>query len=359
MSQYFLTKTGWQFFDVSRAYGLGIILDTLADDAVVSDRGAFYYIRAKNNPDFNKIDTITTFLGNDQNWNWCLQTLTGKDKKSGKGKREIKREEVIMFLTDKDNVMGLLEKFSKIRSPSTIGRGSETLYQSMELAATKGVRESILKSYSEGSNVPIHKDDFCLSILGHLNFNVRKKLRENNRDKLLISVIPTPLNTKIGDVLEIYKMINEAVKGVHRAGWFPSVAHIAVNLVFEEIEVKKGGKFSPQFGSLIYGIMTKTGNQWKPFTGGIFPLDFLHQIAKSNEAKTILNTWKKIFDWTAFRKGYEDIATALAEFIGNPTLTTYERYVKLYLRNELSKDRIKFGSYEKEILGEVISNVGI
>jgi hypothetical protein len=171
--------------------------------------------------------------------------------------------------------------------------------------------------------------------------------------------MPTPLRTRISHFLEIYKRLNEAIRRFHRAGWFPTIAQIAVNLVLEEIRAGSGGKFAPKFGSLMYGIMSRTGNQWKPLTGGIFPLDFLHQIAESGDVRDVLSKWRSIFEWTAFRKGYEDTPTVLAEFIANPSLINYERYIRLHLRNELDENRMKFGSYEKKILGEVMNYVRV
>jgi len=158
---------------------------------------------------------------------------------------------------------------------------------------------------------------------------------------------------------EIRKKINDSVKTLHKAGWFTSLSQIAVNLVLEELEIEKGSKFSPKFGSLIYGVMTKTGNQWKPLAGGIFPLDFLYQIADSEFARDLLNKWRDLFNRTSFREGYENLASSLAEFIANPSLVNYERYIRLHLRNELSKDRIKFGVYEEKILKEVMDFVGV
>lgn len=130
-------------------------------------------------------------------------------------------------------------------------------------------------------------------------------------------------------------------------------------MVLEEIRVKDSGKFAPKFASLLYGIMTKTGNQYKPLTGGIFPLDFLYQIAESIKGEEALNKWKDIFERTAYRKGYEGIPMALAEFIANPNLLNYERYIKLHLRNDLNDNRLKFGKYEYKILKEVMNFVRV
>ncbi|HIH69794.1 hypothetical protein [Methermicoccus shengliensis] len=350
MNRYFLPKTGWEFFDVSRAYGVAIIVHALSGDAIVSDMGGFYLIESKRELDFGRIDQIHRFLGDDQAWNWTFLTI-------GSGQREKTKKKVVEFLRNIENIRNILDGLKEMKSPVSIGSGKETLYQPMELAATKGIRDEILlkKQYSEGSSVKVSIDDFSMSVLGHVNATIRKFSNMG-----MVFAVPSPTRTRILHLVdEIKKRIDDSVKGLHRAGWFPSIAQIAINLVLEEIRVEEGGKFAPKFGSLIYGVMVKTGNQWKPLTGGIFPLDFLHQTAESNEAKNVLNKWKNIFEWTAFRKGYEDLPTTLAEFIANPNLSNYERYIRLHLRNELDNDRISFGSYEEGILKEVINFVGV
>jgi len=360
MNQYFLPKTGWEFFDVSRAYGLGILVDVLSGDVEINDMGGYYLIKTSSEPVFHRIDDIFAYFGSDDDWKMTLITIqrsTKADLKRGVIKI---RNQVTKLFKDLDKIEEILKKFKKteIKPPPVIGRGSQTLYQTLDLAATKGIRDEILlkKRYSEGSNINVSIEDFSLSIIGHINYTIRRF-----SDVGMIVVTPTPQATKVEDSMEMFTNLKNAIKGVHRAGWFPSLAQIATNLVLEELRVEEGGKFAPKFGSLIYGVMMKTGNQWKPLTGGIFPLDFLHQIAKSSKAKDVLHKWKYIFERTApqHMKGYEDLPVTLAEFIANPSLSNYERYIKLHLRNELDKDRVKFGGYEKKVLEEVIKNVGI
>jgi len=88
MNRYFLPKTGWEFFDVTRAYGVGIIVHALSGDAVVSDMGGFYLIESRRELDFERIDNIHRFLGNDQAWNWNIPNdwkwTKRKDKKEGR-----------------------------------------------------------------------------------------------------------------------------------------------------------------------------------------------------------------------------------------------------------------------------------
>lgn len=354
MNQYFLSKTGWEFFDVSRAYGIGIIVHALSGDAVVSDMGGFYLIKSNKTIDFSRISKIQEYIGDDLDWPHLFISMNESEK------RETRK-----FFTDEDNVRDILNTHSTLQTPSNISikknkNFPKTLYMPLELAATKGFREGVISSYYEGKQVYITKHDFYLSILGFLNSVIRKASKDTT-----IFVIPIPYQTRVLHLkTAIRGNVKDSVKSFHRAGWFVTLSHIAVNIVIEDLNNKQEkGKFSPTFSGLIYGVLAKPANMQKakpkPKTGGIFPLDFLYQIAEFNEARDVLNRWKDIFERTAFRKGYEDLPTSLAEFIANPSLSNYEGYIRLHLRNELDKDRIKFGSYKKRVLKEVVSFVGV
>jgi len=350
MNHYFLSKTGWDFFDLSKAYGLGIIMHALSGDAVVSDMGGFYLIKTKKEPEIENTDNILRFLGNEEAFDRTLLTI-------GAALREKKKKEVQEFLKNSQNVQKIVDDAKELNCTMVMGNGKETLYQPMDLAATKGFRDNILlKRYSEGDPVKISMDDFSLSLLGHLNASIRKKSNLGS-----VFVIPTPLETRILHLVdEINLKINKSVKSLHRAGWLPTVAQIAINLTLEEIRIQKGNKFSPKFGSLVFGVMTKrTRNQPKPLSTGIFSIDLLNDLAETNKGVYILNKWKEIFEMTAFRKGYEDLPASLTEYISNPNLLNYERYISLHLRNDINKDRWKFGSYENEGLMEVMKHVEI
>lgn len=79
MNQYFLPKSGWDFFDVSRAYGLGIVVHTLSEEATVSDVGGFYLVESSKNVNFSRIDEINKWLPEDDNaWNQTFLTIGEK-----------------------------------------------------------------------------------------------------------------------------------------------------------------------------------------------------------------------------------------------------------------------------------------
>lgn len=350
MNQYFLAKTGWDFFDVSRAYGLGTIINILSGNVTITEAGNFYLIKSeKEDLNFENVEKIEGyFIKRDSER--ILSTLRRKN-------RDKKIKEIQRALTTKTEIEKLLKRYSEPNRPTLISptknkEFSETLYLSMEPAAVKGIRHEIIlkKKYDEGSQVYVPKYDFCLSFLGHLQFAMRKWIGNKN-----IMIIPIPFNTKIKHSIDIIPRLNKTIKS-HNGGWFVTIAWAATNLVREELEGKKQGKFTPRFKSLIYGVLEGTGHQLKPLTGGIFPLDHLNQIAKSKYGKDVLSKWHEIFKRT-LQKGYEELVISLAKLIDDFNFSNYENYLNLHLRNEMDENRVKMGLYEKKSLEEVIKNV--
>ena len=349
MNRYLVPKTGWQFLDLAKAYGLGIVVHTLSREATITDIGSYYEIRSDNELDFSELPRIREYLGKDiEEWNSVLATLGSKA-------RESLRKDMKEFFMDRERIEQILgHKLDEKTVLIDNFKGKRvTLLQSLELGASKGIRKAVLSSYSE-SQVKIPAEEFYLAVLGAINISVWKGSKD-----YLVAVYPLPLETKVRDVYDIKHKLKESVKGFHRAGYFPTVARIAVRLVKEEKELMRGGSFLPKIGGILYGVMMRTGNQPKPFTSGIFPLDFLHVLIEKFEGEEAIDKWIEILDTTSYLKGYEDIAMALSKFIVEPTLENYYSYIRLHLRNELRPNSIKFGSYDADSLLEVLRNVEV
>lgn len=339
MNRYLVPKTGWQFLDLAKAYGLGIVVYTLSKEAILADKGSYYEVRSKNEPDFSELPEITRYLGEDiEEWRNVLATLS-------RARIRTLREDMMGFFTDEDNIKRVLQL--------ELSGKSVTLPQSLELGASKGIRRAVLSSYTE-SQVKIPAEEFYLAVLGAINVSIWRVSRDYS-----VAVYPLPRNTMIRHILDIKSKLKDSVKGFHRAGYFSTVARIAVRLVKEEKELTRGSSFLPKIGGLLYGVMLRTGNQPKPFTSGLFPLDFLHSLAETLEGEETIAKWIEILDKTSYIKGYEDIAMALSKFIAEPTLEKYNSYIRLHLRNELRSNSIKFGSYDADSLLEVLKNVEV
>ncbi|MFQ6120862.1 MAG: hypothetical protein ACE5KE_13395, partial [Methanosarcinales archaeon] len=229
----------------------------------------------------------------------------------------------------------------------------ETLYQSMDLAATKGYRVPIRikASYSDGSNIKVPIEHWALAALGGSHFSVWKG------GKALVFIIPQPEKVKIMHWRDIKNRIDQ--KNVSRVSTTATLAHIAT-LLTNDIRERKisGDPFIDRFSSLIYGAMIGTGNQWKPASGGIFPLDYLYSLMESDLELSgeIFEMWDHVFK-IGNRKGYEDISLSLSEFIAYPTIDNLENYLKIHLRY-LLEENIKIKAYSNKGINEVLKNVG-
>jgi hypothetical protein len=146
---------------------------------------------------------------------------------------------------------------------------------------------------------------------------------------------------------------------MHWAGRFPTLGYIAVELTKSRVKLtEETWAYSPRYASLLYGSMVKSrGKQWKPVVAGIFPLDFLHDIARSFQSVEILELWGDIFRKTN-RKGCEDLAITLSEFIADPTLSNLAEYINLHTRY-LSTKKAWLNLYQDKIMREIIHNVRV
>lgn len=114
MNQYFLPKVGWKFFDISRAYGLGILVHVLTEDAELTDMGGVYLIKTSGKPDFGKIDDIFTYFGSDYDWKITLITIQRSTRTELKKKVIEARNKVMEFFKDSNKIKELLRKLSLI-----------------------------------------------------------------------------------------------------------------------------------------------------------------------------------------------------------------------------------------------------
>jgi len=354
--EYYVVKSGMQMYDLSKAYGLGLILQKLSGSVVkVKDFGYYYIVDAQTECDLRKIDNLASLLPeeNDKKWSYLLLTLKGKGRDN-----EIK--ELKKLIKNKNTISTILDKFKNLRQPEFFNskkEENETLYQSLDLGATKGFREKIKGVvYHEGSQLYVPKEDFLLSVIGHLNFTIWKWKMEKKAEQLIMILFnPSSEGIRIGispDARDIKKEIDDSLI-THKAGIFTTLSYAAV-LLAKEISLQKVRIV--KFSNLIFGIMVGSGQQRKPYGGGVYPLDFLHKIIDSTEKATeIFEQWINIFRLTN-KPGYEDLALYLSEFITHPSEETLEKYLKAHLRIFLSR-KIKPKLYEYDIIEEVVRNV--
>jgi len=357
MNRYFILKTGWDVLDLSRAYGLGTLLYTLSSqsrDIVLSDKNYWYEINAPSDISLD-VETIAGYLDDNLDWNKVLITTK-------RGAQSAIKKKIRDFLSDKSKVMGILKKYSAFevsQIPFTT-RSSETLYGSMEPRSFKGFREPVrLKtSYSEGGTPKVSFQDWLLSIVGHINLTVWVYRADFSE---LLSVMPIPTNdgVEFGDLYaQIRDDIKRNIRRMHLAGRYPTLAYVGTRLTKSELG-KMELAYSSAYQSLLYGSMMATGKgisqQWKPTISGIFPLDFIHFIAMCSRGIEILDMWEDVFKKTN-RKGFEDLAVALADFIAVPTSVYFAKYLNLHARQFIGK-KSGLHLYDSDVMREMVRYV--
>ena len=347
--QYYVMKTGMEMFDVCRAYGLGLVLDALREEGEevtsISDSGIYYSVEGAEitKPE---IDKLEPYFSPDKSWNKVFLTL-------GRASCNKKVNIAKIIIINKDKISQILENHKKcvaVKDPSN----KETLYQSMDIVGTKGYRVPVRRKakYTEGSSMKVASEDWALAALGEAHFSIWIW----KGGKALTSIIPKPERVLIMHWKDIRNSVDQM--GVNRTSISTMLAHLAILLVKEVRERKKSGDpFMDVFSSLIYGAMTKTGNQWKPARGGMFPVDFLYDLIRSDSeiSGDIFELWSHVFR-IGNGKGREDLSLTLSEFVAYPTSESIEKYFKVHLRY-LLQDDVPIRAYPDECIKEILKNV--
>ncbi|HIE44329.1 MAG TPA: hypothetical protein EYP78_06005 [Candidatus Omnitrophica bacterium] len=346
-------------FDVSRAYGFGLLLDALKEeeeDAVaISDWGIYYLIGGPLIKKYDPDRIFVLFDSDSSGLHWKETFLTSSQRKikvelKPATKKKIKRAEEVV----RSQLKQIFIDYSKPIPIKIHDSKGETLLQSMELAATKGYRVPIRSkvSYTEGSSLKVPQKEWALAVLGEAHLSIWKF------GEGLVSIIPQPQKVKVMNWRGIRSSID--VGKLNSVSVSATLSHIAVLLAHGLQKRKQSGdSFIDKFSSLVYGGMVSAGRgQWKPNKGGLFPMDFLYNLIDSNLeiSGEIFDLWDKVFQ-VGNRKGCEDIAVSLSEFIAHPTLDNWERYQRIHLRYLLDEE-IKIRAYPEECIKEVMKNVG-
>ncbi|MBS7251017.1 MAG: hypothetical protein KIH08_10590 [Candidatus Freyarchaeota archaeon] len=364
-----VVKTGMELFDACRAYGLGLILSTVStiedvyERVVLQDYGSYYQIEGPSIAGKNLTSDIRwlNLFSPSDSWARIFLTLIKSptlNVKSVEQKKELeertKNQISIYSSVLESNLQNILSQYSGFYFPE-ITTGSKkdfgTLLQSLEGSASKGFRRAVRDGYEEGKQIYAPMGDLALAYLGGAKF-----IHWIWGDSM-IGVLPLPQRVEVMNHLEIEKFLES--KFVNRVSVTSSIAHYAV-IFAERIREKKASQesYTDRYSSLAFNAMVKTGNQWKPVSGGIFPLELLFSLVERNlhVSGEIFDIWDSLFN-LGNMKGYEDLAQSLGEFISDPRLDFFEHHVSVLLRY-LVRENVKVRTYPEECLREVMSFVG-
>jgi hypothetical protein len=363
-----VVKTGMEMFDACRAYGLGLVLSTVSiieevyDRVILQDYGSYYQIEGpsivgKNLTNdlrwsnlFSPSDGwIRTFLTNIGSPTLNVKNVERKEKLEEETKKEIRTFSNALE-THLQNILSQYSGFYFPEITTSKKKGFETLFQSLEGAASKGFRRAVRDGYEDGKQIYAPEDDLALAYLGSAKF-IHWIWGDN-----MIGVLPLPQRVEVMNHLEIEKFLES--KFVNRVSVTSSIAHYAV-IFAERIREKKASQesYADRYSSLAFNAMVKTGNQWKPVSGGIFPLELLFSLIERNlhVSEEIFDIWNSLFG-IGNMKGNEDLAQSLGEFLVAPRLDSFERHVNILLRY-LASQKANVRTYPEECLREVMSFV--
>jgi len=355
---YYVMKTGMEMFDACRAYGLGLAVERLTGESTfVSDRGMYYLVKVdvaeigELSKEEIKKKLLPLFAGRDLSWGRTFLTI--QRKQTGELKRSTRR---LIEKAKKIILEGAGDIIEKFKSPSPVkipDPTGETLYLSMELAATKGYRVPIrTKSpYTEGTPLKVPAVDWALAALGETYFATWK-----NTIDALIFVVPKPTEVGMGHARDIQSILNKT--RVCRTSTLTALAHMAVIIARDMQERKKSrDPFLPKFCSLIYGACVMTGAQLKPKSGGVFSLELLLNLMERDleTSEEIFELWDYLFKIGAV-KGREELSLSLSKFIAYPTISNLEEHLRAYLRHAVKGD-VKLKNYPKHSITEVLGCV--
>lgn len=369
---YYIQKTGMEMFDVSRVYGLALILDTVAgktDERIILENFGTYYLI--HGPEINEtvdLEKDKAFLGlfePSDGWSRIFLTITmaptidiENEKRKTKVLSTIKEKTSQIQVILSSRLSKIVGNYSDIRYVPEISAkkktGFDTIYQSIEVTAAKGFRRPVRDGYEEGGQVYAPLSDLSIAYLGGAHFI--HWVRGDNT----VGILPAPLRVIYKNHLELQKILKE--KYPCRVSINTVLAHYAVS-VAESMRKQKANQtsYADRYSSLIYNAMTKTGNQWKPTAGGLFPIDFLQSLVTDdvNVSEGILGIWDALF--RNARDGREDLALSLADFISRPTTDSIERHLSIHLRYSLSKElqkrKIFLPIYHNNQMTEVLKYV--
>lgn len=347
MSQqrFIINKTSFEMFDVFRAFGLASILNnvqTNEDTEVrIRDMHYFYQIDVKGEIPENSDPML---FEDTEGWNRIFGTFRErKDSKKQHPRNDVRElvtrdyKKIINFHLEPDFM-------PKIGRQVEDGR---TLYQSLDVSASKGYREGKRDVYHEGSQLEVDKYSWAIACIGAVWTGVWRY-----SDSFILSLVPNPADVLLNSHRMIQKDLDTRVCAISTN---TALTHYSVRLAILISERQLSHQV--KYDSVIFNIMKKTGQQPKPGGGGQYKLAFLEELANSPSGVFAMREIERKFPTSQHVKGIkQNLALVLADFLLSPNLANFRTFESLYIRGQIDK---KFYPWEKEQLGEILKHVEI
>lgn len=349
--QYFVTRSGLEIFDACRAYGLAELLHSLARGRAaptITEVGGGYCVVMPRELHDASLTECEEWHGVFSQNSWQQVFLTYKKLWPGQ----------------RDRVKNSLER----RAGEILGKaGSElrvtaegdcTLPGALDPTAFKGLKGLTGGSYSEG---PTTADELnwalgCLGAAVAQRYKIQKAL---GRKWEYYVTLPVPEEVRLGDFHTVRQLVYE--KGLHYNGVRNAAAHFSL-LLADAVREKGAGNpwFPMRFSSVVYFWLFQSGQQYKPSAGGVVQVGKLigTALAHPEAASEMFRTWDYLFR-RGSTKGGEDLAEAATELILTPSLESYYRHARIFLRYVVDRNKgVKHENlYTERALQEVMNYV--
>jgi hypothetical protein len=335
-------------FDVTRAYGLAKIISLCVGSEMVTikDMGNVYAV---------EYDDIVPKIGRKEKKN--LESLFADTARFNYPLATQLRDRMSLVYAARDVVVRRLNDLlsfysdptSQVRFSTKKKPGMMTLYQSIDVIASKSIRElKIGLTYNEGAQLYLDEQDFAIALIGSAYFRHFKPTRD-----FMLSIIPNPAEINVLSHMQVQEDMN--VERLCLLSHLTALSHYAVSLSLIVAERREENVYD----HLIFNQMQRTGKQFKPSASGKFALNYCLNLSKSREGIEALNLMRNLFRRGFVRGHPQRVAFALAHFISEPTLDNYLRYIDLHVRGYIEKDKNKRISslYNESALKECVKYV--
>jgi hypothetical protein len=348
--RFYVNKTGFEMFDVFRAYGLAFAITGIQSskvDARISDRGYLYCIDVDGAPS-NKPDP-ELFVDSDD---WIRVFGRGKWRKDAK-KKPPKPDCEEIFNTKYQKILDLHRDMGYVPHIGYKVKEGRTLYQTFDVSASKGFREAKVGStYHDGTQLYVDKYSWSIACIGRVFFGVRIA-RGGRKKGYALTVAPNPDEV----LLHEHRQIRKDLDLKRLCGLSPNatLVHYAVKLSLFLAKRRPETKYE----SIIFNVLQRTGQQPKPSGGGRYSLGLLEKFLNPSIISVgirVLEKFDEEFELSTIKGIRQDIALALADFLLRPNLENFRTFASLYIRGQIKR---KFNPWKKDQLEEILNHVEI
>lgn len=350
--RFYVNKTGFEMFDVFRAYGLAFAITGIQSskvDAKISDRGYLYYVDVDGDGVLPNKPDPELFADSDD---WIRVFDRGKWRKDAK-KKPPKPDCEEIFNTKYQKILDLHSHMEYVPSIGYKVNDGRTLYQTFDVSASKGFREAKVGStYHDGTQLYVDKYSWSIACIGRVFFGVRVD-RGGRKKGYALTVAPNPDEVLLHEHRQIRKDLD--LKSLCGLSPNATLVHYAVKLSLLLAKRRPNIKY----GSIIFNVLQRTGQKPKPSGGGRYNLDLLEKLlnpAIIGVGIRILQKFDEEFELSAIKGIRQDVALALTDFLLRPTLENFRTFESLYIRGQINR---KFDPWKKDQLEELLNHVEI